>query len=399
MQGGRDVGATRPAPVRVAMIGQKGLPATIGGIERHVEEVGRRLADRGHNVVVYCRGSYGEGQDRAYLGMRLVRAPTIGTKHLDAIVHSASSTLMAMVGRADVVHYHALGPGLCTPLPRFLSSSKVVLTVHGLDHEREKWGAGARAVLGGAYWISGRVPHQTIVVSKYLADHYAAEFTRPVEHIGNGVAAPDRIFDTAPLAAFGLRPRSYTLFVGRLVPEKQPHLLIDAFRRGAGPDEQLAIVGSSSLKDDFGRNLAMRASGDPRIVFTGFAGGDTLAALYQHARVFVQPSDLEGLPLTLLEAIAHGCPVVASDIPPHLEVLQEGSAIHRFFRQGDAAHLDAVLRGVSSLGASGWNHPLRDRVLKDFSWESVTDRIEATYQQVLGPRGTGPPPGGSRKRR
>lgn len=376
--------ARTEAPLRIAMIGQKGLPATIGGIERHVEEVGRRLAERGHDVTVYCRESYGEGHEGSYLGMRLVPAPTIGTKHLDAIVHSATSTVKAIADRAEIVHYHAIGPGLCAPLPRYFSAAKVVLTVHGLDHERDKWGRGAQAILGTAHWMSGRVPDRTVVVSQYLAEHYASAFSRPVEHIVNGVAPSERISDTRAVEAFGLRPGAYTLFVGRLVPEKRPDLLIDAFRRGAGPDEQLAVVGSSSFTDDFSRDLIARAGGDPRVVFTGFAGGATLAAIYQHARVFVQPSDLEGLPLTLLEAIAHGCRVVASDIPPHLEVLRGGSPIHQVFRHGNGEDLHAALRRVVPIVETGWSHPLRDRVLDEFSWETATDRLEALYRGVLG---------------
>ena len=150
------------------MVGQKGLPATFGGIEHHVEQLGTRLADLGHEVTVYCRSTYGNAPNGEYRGIRLRNAPTVGTKHLDAIVHSATSTAMAMAAGADVVHYHALGPGLLAPLPRFLSRSKVVLTVHGLDHERSKWGRAAQAVLGTAHWMSGRVPNRVVVVSKAL---------------------------------------------------------------------------------------------------------------------------------------------------------------------------------------------------------------------------------------
>lgn len=189
------------------MIGQKGLPATFGGIEHHVEQLGERLVDRGVDVTVYCRANYAADMPSTYKGMRLVVTPTIGTKHLDAIVHSATSTAHAMRSGVDIVHYHAIGPGLVAPLPRFASRAKVALTVHGLDHQRAKWGGVAQAVLGTSHWMSGHVPNEIITVSQSLAEHYRREFGRTASYIPNGVATPQ----PGPLSdrlrnQFGLEP-------------------------------------------------------------------------------------------------------------------------------------------------------------------------------------------------
>lgn len=372
-------------PLTIAMVGQKGLPATMGGVEKHVEEVGSRLAARGHEVLVFCRSSYGSSEDESYLGMRLLKAPTIGTKHLDAIVHSATSTWGALARRADVVHYHALGPGLIAPVPRYLSRAAVVTTVHGLDHQRNKWGAPARAALGTAYWMSGRVPNRTVVVSHALAEHYGRHFRKPVTCIVNGVATPVLTDATDFVLSLGLVPDDYALFVGRLVPEKRPDLLIKAVL-ASSRIRQVAIVGDSSFTDEYSLRLRELAADDPRVVFTGFVGGKHLEQLFQRAGVFVQPSDLEGLPLTLLESIANGAPVLASDIAPHLEIIGSGSPAHRTFIRGDADALRRTLEDMLAHVPVGSGDDLRSRVLKDYSWDVATERLEELYLQAADTR-------------
>ncbi|MGV8908976.1 MAG: glycosyltransferase family 4 protein [Propionicimonas sp.] len=363
------------------MIGQKGLPATFGGIEHHVEEIGRRLADRGHTVTVYCRSSYGEMPASPYLGMRLRGAATWGTKHLDAIVHSGVSTALAVAARTDVVHYHALGPGLLAPVPRYLSSASVVLTVHGLDHLRGKWGLGAQAVLGSAHWMSGHVPHQVVVVSRALREHYQREFGIESTYIPNGVERPRVLAPRRIVDELGLVPGEYVLFVGRLVPEKAPDLLLRAFRQVPGA-RRLVIVGDSSFTDRYADEVRALAAADPRVHLAGFVYGDLLSELYQHAAVFVQPSRLEGLPLTLLEAASHGVPVVASDIAPHQEVLGLSSSRgRRLFADGDEHALAVELTlALDSLGSERVGSlSLQRDVLEEYQWEKSVDLLERVY--------------------
>jgi glycosyltransferase involved in cell wall biosynthesis len=377
--------------LRIAMIGQKGLPATFGGIEHHVEEVGRRLAERGHHVTVFCRRSYSKASGTSYRGMRLRTAPTIGTKHLDAIVHSGTSTALAMAGHFDVLHYHGLGPGLMSPIPRFLSGAGVVQTVHGLDHQRGKWGVGARTVLGSAHWLSGHVPHRTVVVSRALGESYQSTFDRTCDYIPNGVDEPAHLPPRGIVDVLGLEPGRYLLFVGRFVPEKAPDLLLRAYRRIAG-ELPLVMVGDSSFTDQYTAQLKELAAGDPRVRFTGFVYGDLLSELYRYAQVFIQPSLLEGLPLTLLEAASYARPIVASDIAPHREVLGEldGVAGRRMFPSGDELALAEVLRqamadqDAEALGAQ----QLCEEVRAGYRWDSAVTALERLYLEVLSARRT-----------
>jgi glycosyltransferase involved in cell wall biosynthesis len=374
-------------PLRIAMIGQRGVPATFGGIEHHVEEIGARLADRGHDVVVYTRTNYVERRVRFFRGMRPRYLPTVSSKHLDAIVHSTLATLDASIRGADVVHYHAVGPGIPAMIPRAFSRAKVVLTVHGLDAERAKWRSGARAVLGLAQWLSARVPDETIVVSKDLQRHYRDRYGRGTTYIPNGVAPPERRPANEIARRFGLHGDDYVLFVGRLVPEKAPDLLVRAFGQ-VKTDQRLVVAGGSSFTDDYVRSLRSLVATDPRVIMPGYVYGTLLEELYTNASAFVLPSSLEGLPLTVLEAAAYGTPVVVSDIAPNAEVVGADGPGHRLVPVDDEAALAAALRRVLSdpraerTGAEA----LRQRVLACFRWEDAVTTTEAVYEQVTADR-------------
>jgi glycosyltransferase involved in cell wall biosynthesis len=374
-------------PLRIAMIGQKGMPATYGGIERHVEEVSSRLVALGHEVTVYCRRSYDAMPMDQYRGVRLRRVPTVASKHLDAIVHSAASTRAALADRVDVLHYHGLGPALVAPLPRYLSRVRIVQTVHGLDNQRAKWNRVAKAVLGTAHLFSGHVPHARIVVSRTLAAHYAERFGAESSYIPNGVTAPRRIAARQITTRFGLTPGGYLLLVGRLVPEKAADLLIRAFRRTDSP-LKLVIVGGSAFTDAYVTTLREAAGDDPRIVFTGFAYGDLLAELYTNAACFAQPSRLEGLPLTLLEAASYGLPLIASDIPPHRELLGTDAPGRRLFADGDEDDLVRALERLfadpAAEGTEARSHGRRLRA--EYTWDGAARRTERLYLGLAGSR-------------
>jgi glycosyltransferase involved in cell wall biosynthesis len=371
-------------PLRIAMIGQKGMPATYGGIERHVEEMSARLVGRGHEVTVYCRHSSDAVPMAHYRGVRLRYTPTVANKHLDAIVHSATSTVAALADRPDVLHYHGIGPGLMAPMPRYLSGVRVVQTTHGLDNHRAKWGPLARAVLGTAYRVSGRVPHERVAVSRGLASHYLDHFGTATRYIPNGVAAPRLMPPRHITARYGLTAGGYLLLVGRLVPEKAADLLIRAFRRVDIP-LRLAVVGGSSYTDDFVARLRAEAEGDPRVVFTGFAYGDLLAELYTNAAGFVQPSRLEGLPLTLLEAASYGLPLVASDIAPHLELLAGDGPGRRLFTDGDEDDLVAALGRLLAdpVAERAGAEALGERLRTEYTWDGAAHDLERLYLDLV----------------
>lgn len=370
--------------LRIAMIGQKGLPATFGGIEHHVEELGSRMAARGHEVTVFCRTNYGDGRRQHHRGMRLVELPTVGTKHLDAIVHSALATAVALRDDYDILHYHAIGPGALAALPRVASRAKVVLTLHGLDDERAKWSRLARLVLRTAGWVSAHAPNAIIAVSRDLQRHYREVRSRQTLYIPNGVSTQEPGPAAPILDRFGLQAGDYLLFVGRLVPEKAPDLLVRAFRQVPG-DHRLVLVGGSSFTSSYTEQIRRLAAEDARVTLTGYLFGAELGALYRNAAAFVLPSLLEGLPLTLLEAAAYGTPIVASDIPPHVEVLGESRPGGRLVPVGDERQLAHQLAEVLAdrEGARRGAAALRERVLQAYSWDAAAEATERVYRLVL----------------
>lgn len=369
------------------MIGQRGVPATWGGVEHHVEEIGARLADRGHHVTVYCRPGYGDEVRGSYRGMRLRHLPAPGSKHLEAIGHSLLSSASALLSSYDVVHYHALGPGVAAILPRYLSGARVAITVHGLDDQRAKWSGVASRMLRCAGWLSARVPDATVVVSNALVDHYRDVHRRTTLCVPNGMPQVSRPPEEA-VRRWGLQPGQYALFVGRLVPEKAPDELLRAFRAMPG-DVRLVVAGGSSHTDAYAERVRRLAEADPRVLLPGYVYGENLAALYAHAGVFVLPSHLEGLPLTLLEAIAHGAPVVASDIPPHREILGRSGPGRHLVPVGSATALAEAISAAlhDRVAAQAGANALRVACTGTYSWDRATDLIESLYLRMVNRRG------------
>lgn len=364
------------------MIGQRGLPATYGGIERHVQELSVRLAERGHQVVVFCRRNYGDPGIPSYRGVSLLYPPTHHSKHLEAALHSGLAAALTLGRGFDIVHFHAVGPGLWSPIPRWLGGVKVVQTIHGLDQYRGKWGRFARMVLRAGDLLSKHVPHAVIVVGGYLLSHYG---DRPglTVHIPNGVELSlER--DDRVLRQLGIEPGGYALFVGRLIPEKGVDQLIRAFAR-VETAQRLVLVGGSSYTDEYEFVLKSLAHEDSRVVLPGYRYGAELNSLYAHAALYVQPSLLEGLPLTVLEALAHGLPVLLSDIPPHLEVLPADRPGGRLFPAGQVDALATAL-AVSLAAAEEERSAAREagrQVIERYRWDAVVDQTEDLYTSLV----------------
>lgn len=358
------------------MIGQKGVPATWGGIERHVEELSAHLVSMGHEVVVYTRPNYTDRSLKEHRGIELRSVPTMGTKHLDAIVHCGLSTLAAWGDRFDIVHYHALGPTLVSPLAR-LRGFKVVATVHGRDWQRQKWGLGARTVLRAGEWTATHVPQATISVSETLAEDYSRA-GRHVDFIPNGVSVPEGQ-DLTILDELGVAGESYVLFAARIVPEKGSHYLIDAWRR-LGRPFKLVIAGDTSFSDEYVAKI--RESSKEGVLFPGYVYGERLAALFRNASLFVLPSDIEGYPIALLESLALGAPPLASDIPQNIEVLGKDGM---FFPAGDvdalAARLSECMANAAALKQEA--EAKRRQSMEEHDWSHVAERTLTVYERVL----------------
>jgi glycosyltransferase involved in cell wall biosynthesis len=359
------------------MIGQKGIPATYGGIERHVEELSRRLVARGIDLEVYCRTHY-TPKDAALPGIHLRRLPSINTKHLDAITHVSVSSIDALFSKADIVHFHALGPSSLAWLPR-LAGKRIVVTVHGLDWKRGKWGRVASAYLRLCEWPAIHFAHATIVVSKTLREYFQCKGATRVHYLPNGTVLPEPASE-APLREMGLAPGEYVLFVGRIVPEKGLHLLVRAHREAIG-DWPLAVAGGGHFTETYVREC--HEAGNANVTFLGPVYGEKLAALQQHAALVVSPSTLEGLSIALLEAMSFSRAVLASDIPENLEVLEGVGAT---FRAGDARDLGAKLEELLSQPAelARLGGLARKRIETDYDWERIAASTSALYESLLG---------------
>ncbi len=369
---------SRPArPVRVAFIGGRGVVSKYSGIESFYEQAGSELVRLGHEVTVYCR-TYFTPPTSDHNGMRVRRLPTIRSKHLETVVHTLLSSLHAMTSNYDVVHYHCLGPALFSFLPR-LAGKKTVVTVQGLDWRRAKWGRVAARVLHWGEAAAVKLPDATMVVSRTLQRHYRDRYRRDTVYVPNGATiAPRR--PPKQIIEWGLEPDNYILFLGRFSPEKNCHLLVNAFER-IHTDMKLVFAGGSSHSDSYVEELRLHES--PRIRFLSWVAGSDLEELLSHAALFVLPSELEGLSLALLDAMAAGVCVLTSDIPENREVV-DGAAFT--FRHGDVSDLERMLNMLVH------NPELRrqaaarerERVQSEYRWPEIARAIAATYRHVLG---------------
>jgi glycosyltransferase involved in cell wall biosynthesis/peptidoglycan/xylan/chitin deacetylase (PgdA/CDA1 family) len=368
--------AARVRPLRIAFIGGRGIGSAYSGIERYYEELGSRLAARGHQVVAYCRPHFAP-EASVYRGLEVRRLPTVRAKHLETIVHSLLSTFDVCFRRVDLVQFHALGSSPLSWIPR-LAGKRTVVSVRGLDWQRGKWGRVARAYLRFCEWTSVYCPNATAVVSRTLQRHFEARFGRPVRYIPNGVA-PTEPLPPVGVPRWGLEARGYFLYAGRLSPEKGLDILIEAHRGMHGP--RLVLAGGSSYSEAYMERL--RATAGEETVFTGFLTGRDLVEIYSNALAFVLPSKMEGLSVALLEALAYGLPVVASDIPENRELVDECGGF--LFRLDDVEDLRRVLRSIaaSPQEAHRVGESARRQVQALFDWERIAGVTEEFYGSVM----------------
>lgn len=364
--------------LRVAFIGGRGVISKYSGIETYYEEVGRRLAERGHQVSIYCRTYFTAPQGNDYNGIRLVRLPTIRSKHLETVVHTLLSTAHALTQGYDIVHYHALGPALFSWIPRIIGT-KTAVTVQGLDWQRKKWGSLAQAVLRLGESASVKLPDATMVVSQALRARYRETRRAETFYIPNGGLLRDRRQPRAILD-WGLDPGQYILFLGRFSPEKGCHLLVEAFER-LQTDAKLVMAGASSYCDEYSQNLRSHAC--DRIRMLDWVSGETLDELLTNAMIFVLPSDLEGLSLALLDAMGSGLCVLTSDVPENREVV-DGAGFT--FKRGDSADLSQRLNFLIANPAvrEAAGKAAKRRIREQYLWDEVVANIEAVYFDVLG---------------
>jgi len=373
--------ADKTTPPRVFFLGLRGIPHVQGGIEKHVEMLAKELAASGWDVEVIGRSRYlPKTSSRSWNGVRIFSLWAPRRMAFEAVVHTFMGVCLAAWRRPDILHIHAVGPALLVPLAR-LFGLKVVVTHHGYDYDRQKWGALARRALKLGEYFGMSLSHRQIAVSNDVAITMKARYGADVSFVPNGVALTRSNGDTGILAEFGLTPKRYILLAARLVPEKRQTDLIEAFSKCYAPDFQLVLAGGAEFETPYARQVRTMAQQVPGVVLTGFQSGDRLADLFGNAALFVLPSSHEGMPIALLEAMAAGLPVLASDIVANREL---GLPADDYFPLGDTDALATAMatKLANPLSAEQVRAQIRHVELA-YSWSGVAQKTLEVYRDLL----------------
>ena len=370
--------------LQIAMLGQKRIPSREGGIEIVVEELSTRMVRLGHQVTCCNRsGHHVSGKEfdtkkcKEYKGVRLKSVFTVHKKGLAAVTSSFFAAIRCAFGRYDVVHFHAEGPCAMIWIPK-LFGKRCVATIHGLDWQREKWGGFAGRYIQFGEKMAVKYADEIIVLSHAVQKYFKDTYGRETHFIPNGVTRPIKMEASQITERFGLRKDSYILFLGRIVPEKGIQYLIEAFQR-IKTDKKLVIAGGSSDTDQFMQDLQKIVSGDSQILFTGFVQGQVLEELYSNAYLYCLPSDLEGMPLSLLEAMSYGNCCLVSDIPECTEVVEDKAVV---FQKGNISDLKENLQWLCDHPESveKYKEAASDFIFGKYNWDDVVGKTINLYR-------------------
>jgi glycosyltransferase involved in cell wall biosynthesis len=375
--------------MKIAVIGPKGLPPKQGGIEHYCAEFYPRIVSEGCVVDLYARSSY-TGQpwysQSEFHGIQVISLPSIPIRGLDALISSGLAVLAILSKHYDIVHFHALGPALFSCIPKLFSKAKVVVTCHGLDWQRAKWGKSSSRLIKMGEQSAIRYADQIVAVSEALQDYFYDTYGQEISYIPT---APAKYLESDPgfeyLKSLGLKKGKYLLFLGRLVPEKRPDLLIRAFQYLQPEGWKLAFIGGNSDASNFNAHITELSQQSPHILFLGEHKGRRLAELVRGAGFFVLPSDLEGLPLAMLEAMFEQIPVVASDIPPHRQLVGNDRGL--LFRAGSldgcVAALDWAIRHPRQMREMA--EAAKQHVRYHYNWSEIAREHLNLYQNLCAP--------------
>ncbi|MGF2216550.1 glycosyltransferase family 4 protein [Lactococcus lactis] len=372
--------------LKIAMIGQKHVLSNEGGVEKVVREISTRLVRLGFDVTCYDRKNkhvMDSDEDlptlSEYNGVKIKDCFTIDKKGLAAVSSSLIGSLKILFSGANVVHYHAEGPSAMLPIIKFLSKKKVIVTVHGLDWKRDKWGDGfASKYIKFGEKMAAKYADEIIVLSDGVKKYFKETYNRDTHFIPNGITQPD-IFDAKIISSkYNLNKDSYFLFLGRIVPEKGIHYLIDAYSE-VKTDKKLVIAGGASDTDSYYEELRKKASNNENIIFTGFVQGQELEELYSNAYVYVLPSDLEGMPLSLLEAMSYGNCCLTSDIEECSDVMEDCGVT---FKQSSVEDLANKLQYLSDSEKVVQKLKLESSpfIIKKYNWDDIVNKTLELYR-------------------
>lgn len=365
--------------MKIALLGSRGVPANYGGFETCAEQLGQRLAKRGHDVTVYCRSPQIAYPHDTYKGMKLVKLPTITNKYLDTIAHTFISSLHALRHGYDVILYFGAGNSPTTWIPRIVGT-KTLLNVNGLDWKREKWPPVAKKYIQFAEYLATKLPTRFLTDSHVVQDYYKNKFGVKPPYIAYG-SEVERVPAGETLAKYNIEPGKYILFVGRLVAENYVDHLVDAFRQ-LDTDYKCVIVGGAAYADDYIALLKEKAQGDPRIVFTGYVFGKGYHEFGSHAPIFVESSGVGGTHPALIEAMNFGNCVIVYNTAENLETI--GDAGLSYDGKVGAESLREVLQDLldNPDKVTHYRQAASQRAQAYYTWESVTDAYERLFFEL-----------------
>lgn len=364
--------------MRIAILGTRGIPASYGGFETFAEHLATRLTVRGHEVTVYCRAHYVSPRQLKYHGVRLTILPTIRHKYFDTIVHTFLSSLHAVPKRFDAALICNAANAPFAPLLRF-TGTPVAINVDGLEHKRKKWNWLGRRYYLLAERLATILPNVTVTDAQVIHDYYQARYNAPSTMIAYG-SEVERRPDRASVRRWRVEPNRYVLYVSRLEPENNAHLVIDAFKK-VRTAYRLLVVGDAPYARDYIADLKMRARGDKRIIFTGFVFGQDYRALQQNAYCYVHATEVGGTHPALLEAMGYGNCVLTLATPENIEAIGEAGIAY-----ADEADLTDKLQRVLRDGSlvHGFRHRAQTRVQRIYDWEKVVDQYERLFGEMAG---------------
>lgn len=372
--------------LKIAVIGTRGIPATYGGVEKHCEEIYSRLVKEGCDITIYSRSYYNQSKISDFKGVKIKTIPILNIKGFESLIHSFISTILATFSDVDIIHFHSQGPSICAWIPRLFSPKKKVgFTCHGIDWKRDKWNIFAREIIKAGEFFSARSTHFRIAVSQYIVDYYKETFNVDMDKIYNGVNCNSFLPLKINKDKFAISEKNYIIFVGRLVPEKAPDILIKAVKN-MNTDIKLLMVGGSAGTDSYVEELKTIANGHENIVFTSYMYDEELQELYSNALAYVSTSKLEGLPLTALEAMSYSLPVLLSNIEPHKEIYSIDNSIGYLFDVNSVEECQKTIETFLTLSEEEYKKMGRKAnsvVKKVFNWDIIVKKTKKVYERVL----------------
>lgn len=379
-----DAGMTaRPPinPLRIAILGTRGVPGNYGGFETFAEELAARLVDRGHELTVYCRNGNTTGSPATHRGIHLVHLPAIRQKALETLSHTYLSALHAALHRFDIVYVcNSANAPICY-IP-WLRGQTTVLNVDGLEWRRAKWGRLAKRYYRWAASLAARMPIEVVTDASVIQEYYRRTFGRETTCIAYGTVLYERGYQAAKLAAYRLKPDQYVLYVSRLEPENNALLVVKAYRL-LSTDLPLVVVGDAPYAQDYIDRV--KSAADERVRFLGYRFGDDYHALQANALVYVQATEVGGTHPALVEALGHRNAVLAHDVPEHREVVGDAGAYFGYRDAADLARqLAALLEDREAVGR--YRQLAEQRVRERYGWDAVTDQYEEYFAKLVNPR-------------